>query len=492
MIGTIADMMPLIDENQAFVNLGIAQLKQTKNLGLKKILQHSNLEQINETAIAFKIAPKINSSGRMNKAKDAVALLVTNSDAEANRLILEIEQNHLQRKDLTDEAYLLCESLLNPDDSVLVVAHEKLHEGIIGICAQKLVEKYQKTTCVIYIDEQGVGKGSMRAFGEDNALELLQANHDLLNRFGGHSQAAGLQLPEQNIDTLRARMNKEPKAYIKPTMKIDMEIRLQDIELKTIVELEAYSFFTAKFLISSLVVKSKTKMSEKHTKLVVSDGLKLYDAVLFNNLEYYYLLAIGDVVDIVGGLSVNTWRNVSKVQILIKDLRCNQFQAIDFRQQAHYVEALQNVTKPIHTALINDISLLQNELGLSPFKGELPHTVWVLPTEGQPDLDKYVTRAGLLEFYRLMQTVDQIPKTRLALKTKIHPALLDRILDIFVELALVKVRDDVVHYIPTHIRQDLEGAKAFAKLKQIAAAVKTIYHLEQDELKSHLQSLLEA
>ncbi|MCK7488514.1 MAG: DHHA1 domain-containing protein [Bacillus subtilis] len=404
-------------------------------------------------------------------------------------MILQIEHNHLQRKDLTDEAYLLCESLINPTDSVIVVAHEKLHEGIIGICAQKLVEKYQKTTCVIFIDEQGLGKGSMRAFGVDNALELLEANRDLLNRFGGHSQAAGLQLPEQNIDSFRARLNKEPKAYIKPTLKIDMEIRLQDIEIKTILDLEAYSFFTAKFLISKLVVKGKSKMSEKHTKLLVSDGLKQYDAVLFNSLEYFYSLSVGDVVDIVGGLSVNTWRNVSKLQIMIKDLRCEHFQAIDFRQQAHYVEALQNITKPPLTALINDVTLLQKGSNLAESLEEAPQTIWVLPAEALADLEKYATRAGLLELYRLFQTVDQIAKPRLILKTKIHPVLLERILDIFVELALVKIRDDIVHYLPTHIRQDLEGAAAFAKLKQIAASVKTIYQLDSSMLTTHFHPL---
>ena len=170
MIGTIADLMPLKDENQALVNLGLKQFQKTTHPGLKKLIQHSHLDQLNETAIAFKIAPKINSSGRLGKAKDAVQLLITDSDEEANRLILDIEQNHSTRKDLTEESFITCERVMNIENNVLVIASAELHEGIIGICAQKIAEKYQKSTIVINIDDDGVGKGSCRAFGQDNIL----------------------------------------------------------------------------------------------------------------------------------------------------------------------------------------------------------------------------------------------------------------------------------------------------------------------------------
>ncbi|MDD3129436.1 MAG: DHH family phosphoesterase, partial [Candidatus Izemoplasmatales bacterium] len=145
MVGTIADLMPLEDENQAMVNLGIDKIKHTKNIGLKKLIDYSNLDIINVTAIAFKIAPKINSSGRLNKAKEAVELLITDDIKKANDLIIDIEKNHDLRKKLTEEAFQICEELVDENDSVIVVASEKLHEGVIGICAQRLVEKYQKS-----------------------------------------------------------------------------------------------------------------------------------------------------------------------------------------------------------------------------------------------------------------------------------------------------------------------------------------------------------
>ncbi|MDZ4197230.1 MAG: single-stranded-DNA-specific exonuclease C-terminal domain-containing protein, partial [Candidatus Izemoplasmatales bacterium] len=492
MIGTIADMMPLIDENQAMINLGIAQLKKTKNLGLRKILQHSHLDIINETAIAFKIAPKINSSGRMNKAKDAVRLLTSTQESEANKLILEMELHHSHRKEITDDAYALCETLLDPLDGVIVVASPLLHEGIIGICAQKLVEKYQKTTCVIYVDDQGVGKGSMRAFGDDNALDLLQLAQDLLSRFGGHSQAAGFQLPQLSIPLLKARLNQSKKAYTKPVLRVDMEVLLKDIEIKTIVQLETYSFFTAKFLLQGLTVKSKTSMTDKHTKLVVSDGLKMYDAVLFNSLEYYYLLNIGDKVDIVGGLNVNSWKNTQRLQIMIKDLRCTHFQLIDFRQPSVYSQAAYQCGITQEPYVINDLVLLSNPDIFKKIHKEELQTVWLTPAHFYHDLIKYSNRVGLGELYRFVQTNKTIPMSVLQQKTGIHSTLLKALLEVFVQMKLISIVDGSIHYLPTYLKQDLEQSPAFQRFKKSADFIIDLYQSDESTLKSLFNHYWEA
>ncbi len=489
MIGTIADMMPLVDENQALVNLGMLALRNTKNLGLKKIIQHSHLDQINETAVAFKIAPKINSSGRLNKAKDAVMLLITTSESEASRLILEIEQNHIQRKDLTDDAYLLCESLLREDDRVIVVASEELHEGIIGICAQKLVEKYQKTTCVIYIDEQGLGKGSMRAFGDDNALELLSKNEDLLSRFGGHGQAAGLQIQKEHIPLFQKRLNQSTKSTVKPLLKVDMEVKISDVHIKTILELESYSFFTAKFVLRQLTVKGKQKMSDKHTKLLVSDGLKQYDAVMFNSTEYYYLVNIGDQIDIVGGLSVNTWKNVQRLQIMIKDLACHHQQFYDFRNPQLYFEASNEISMDRYGQIINDEVLLE----LSTFEPTLQseNAWWITPSHMILDLHKYTSRAGLLELYRLIQNQKSIPLASLQNRLHLHPTLFLKLLSIFEELGLVRIEDEMIHYQITYLKQDLESSKNYQTLVRKKAMIAELYSMEPSSIPLWFTKYLE-
>jgi single-stranded-DNA-specific exonuclease len=273
-VGTIADLVLLDGENQAIVNLGLAQLAKTTHLGLKKLIQFTHPEEINLTAVAFKIAPKINSSGRMGKAKDAVRLLISDSDEEVNRLILDIEANHAERKDLTDEAYAECERLVEDGHKVLVLASPRLHEGVIGLCAQKIAEKYQKSTCVICTGEDSLGKGSMRSYGNDDILGFLKDSADLLVRFGGHSQAAGLAIDIANIPRFQERLDCLAVAQTVPDLTVDMRVRLSDVSVATIRKLEHYSFFTARFLLEGLTVSGKTVMTGKHTKLMVTDGAK--------------------------------------------------------------------------------------------------------------------------------------------------------------------------------------------------------------------------
>ena len=288
MIGTIADLMPLKSENQAIVNLGIEQLKRTRNIGLQKLIEFSNLDIINETAISFKIAPKINSSGRLGRALDAVKLLVTDSYKEVNELILKIEKNHASRKKLTEESFKQCEKLVDPNDKVIVIASDKLHEGVIGICAQKIVEKYQKSSLIITIDNEGFGKGSMRSFGDENILDMLVQNEDLLIRYGGHSQAAGLQIDVDKIPALRKGLNSIALSGSHPILEVDMRVDLCDIKMDTIQFIQDRSFFTASFLFDDLRVVRKQVLGGKHTKLILEcHGMK-FDALHFNSLEYYH------------------------------------------------------------------------------------------------------------------------------------------------------------------------------------------------------------
>lgn len=476
MIGTIADMMPLVDENQALVNLGIQRIPKTTNIGLRKIVEASNIELLNETAVAFKIAPKINSSGRMNRAKDAVELLITESEPVATKWIAIIEQHHSQRKDLTDDAYLLAETLIRPSDSVFVVADRRLHEGIVGICAQKLVEKYQKTTVVLTIDEQGVGKGSMRVAGEDSALEILESAKDLLTRFGGHAQAAGLQIPEANIEAFRERLNQHPKEIVRPTLKVDMEVALRDVSIKTVSELEAYSFFTARYLIRNLEIKSRQIMAEKHTKLVVSDGLRFYDAVAFNALEPYYGLSQGDTIDVVCGLSVNTWRNQSKLQLMVKDIACHHRQVNDFRNPQVYDAAMRVLVKTNHTVAYGEDAIWKNE----PFPKDAA-TVWVTPPASS-DAAKYVSRGGLGELYRIIQSAGSIDCRKLAQRTALSENLLRRLIDVFVELKLARRDDQAVTIVPTHLKKNLELAEACVALTRDLARIERLYQCSETEL----------
>ncbi len=399
MIGTISDLMPLEDENQAMINLGIERLKNTSNLGLKKMLEFTNLDIINVTAISFKIAPKINSSGRLGKAIDAVKLLITMDHKEANDLIIKIEKNHASRKKLTEESFKQCESLLNSNDKVIVIASNALHEGVIGICAQRIVEKYQKSTLIITIDSNGIGKGSMRSFGNENILELLHKNADKLLRYGGHSQAAGLQIKESKIEALRVGLNSIGGRDTVPLLKIDMELDLCQINIDTIQFIQDRSFFTASFLFRDLVVIQKQILSGKHTKLIIECHGRKFDALHFNSLEYYYSLEHGDRIDVVAGLNVNNYRNHKKIQLMIKDIECKDFQVLNLRDSNSCRKEKEWIINDY--VEINDSILLEKDIIELLKENYDRQTVLITPKLLHLDFKKFTSKKEMGKIYQM-------------------------------------------------------------------------------------------
>ena len=490
MIGTIADLMPLKDENQALVNLGLKQFQRTSHPGLKKLIQHSHLDQLNETAIAFKIAPKINSSGRLGKAKDAVRLLITDSDEEANRLILDIEQNHTTRKDLTEESFITCERVMNIENNVLIIASTELHEGIIGICAQKIAEKYQKSTIVINVDEDGIGKGSCRAYGQDNILDMLDAASDLLVKYGGHSQAAGLTIEASNIPKLIERLNSYAKTSTQPILTIDMEIIISETSISTVKKLEKYSFFTGSYLFSDLVLVSKIILAQKHTKLIVQDGIKTFEAIIFNHLDYYYLLEPGDVIDIVGGLSINQWKSKESLQILIKDIRCNDFQLLDWR---NYQE---NTVLPIiqspSSIIINDSYIETNlDYRISPSKDN-PLTVVIGPFKNSGYINKLLSKDFLVPIYRLIQNKPSIDRYQLYPLIGGNPWLVETALKVFCEIGIIECIDHTIQVVnPNGIKRNLDDSQIYRQIKKMKEIYDFFIENPYTTIKKYYKNTLE-
>lgn len=489
MIGTIADLMPLKDENQALVNLGLKQMQRTSHPGLKKLIQHSHLDQLNETAIAFKIAPKINSSGRLGKAKDAVKLLVTDSDEEANRLILDIEQNHTTRKDLTEESFLTCERVMDNDNKILIISSPNLHEGIIGICAQKIAEKYQKSTIVIYIDEEGIGKGSCRAYGQDNILEMLDSVNDLLIKYGGHSQAAGITIEAKLIPELIKRLNDNAKINTEPILSVDMEIQISKVSLSTVKKLEKYSFFTGTFLFSNLKVISKTILAQKHTKLFVEDIGKSYEAIIFNNLDYYYMLESGDIIDIVGGLSINQWKSKETLQILIKDVRCSDFQLLDWRTIKF--EGPMPILRDSNPLIIDDDFISKNPISSISSLIKSVTTVVICPFVNDYYIRKILSKETLALIYRLIQNKESIEVHQFYSLISVTPIMGDTIIKIFCELGLIECNGQLIKINKSVEKTSLTNSSTYNHLSDLKSRYDYINDEQYSSLKNHFKKLSE-
>ena len=490
MIGTIADLMPLRDENQAIINVGLKKLRKTNNLGLQKLIEFSNLDIINETAISFKIAPKINSSGRLGKALDAVELLITDSHKVANDLILKIEKNHASRKKLTEESFKQCEKLVNPNDNIIVISSDKLHEGVIGICAQRIVEKYQKSSLIITVDSEGIGKGSMRSFGNENILEMLIKNQEYLTRYGGHSQAAGLQVLEKNIPKLKTGLNSLVLKGNAPVLKIDMEVDLCSVDIDTIQFVQDRSFFTASFLFRELRISRKQILGEKHTKLMLDcHGLK-FDALHFNSLEYYHSLETGDTIDLVAGLTVNNYRGRKKIQLMIKDVVCNSLQVLDLRSSDHYLSDLSWIKNTFIE--LNDSIVLEQDFHDYISQSNLSNTFVISPQKIKANLNKVLVKSELGKIYQMLKEIKEFKLDILMRRIEFNQLILKYAIKIFIELHLITRKDEYYVVVEDAIKTDLQESQTYMELTEKKKIIDLLYYDYISHIKTYLENELEA
>lgn len=217
-IGTIADVVPLVEENRIFAKFGLEQLKKTKNLGLKTLLKklfpESNSYESDD--IGFKIAPLFNAAGRLEDAKIVVELLLSNDKIEIEKTIEKLLLLNEQRKELQNnivkEINKELEEVDMNENFIVVNASEKFHHGVLGIVASKIVDTYYRPTIIMEIrEEEGVATGSCRSIDGFNILEALQSMPELFTKFGGHSGAAGLTIPIENIPEFKRKINEYAK-----------------------------------------------------------------------------------------------------------------------------------------------------------------------------------------------------------------------------------------------------------------------------------------
>lgn len=250
-IATVGDVMDLIGENRIFVKYGLEKIKQTKNLGLKSLMEHTGIdvERLSSYHIGFVIGPCLNASGRLDTAKRALELLRAKTKAEADILAGDLKALNDSRKEMTaeavEEAIEQVENSSLKEDRVLVIYLPDCHESLAGIVAGRIREKYYKPTFVLTNAEEGA-KGSGRSIDTYHMYDEMTKCKDLLGKFGGHKLAGGLSIPIENIDEFRRRLNKnctlsEDELYEK--ISIDMQLPLAYVSETLIGELECLEPF---------------------------------------------------------------------------------------------------------------------------------------------------------------------------------------------------------------------------------------------------------
>ncbi len=363
-IGTIADLVSLHGENRLIAKQGIQQLKTTKRVGLKALLKVANvkLNDINEDTIGFAIGPRINAVGRLQSADPAVELLLSDNEEEALIIAEEIDSLNKERQKLvntmTEEAIEEVETHFPIEKNpVIVIAKEGWNPGVVGIVASRLVERYYRPTIVLSIDkDKGIAKGSARSILGFDLFENLSTCRDILPHFGGHPMAAGMTLSHENVSELRARLVDKANLLLTeedftPVTKVDVSCKLEDISVQSIEEMQLLSPFgmnNPKPIIQlenvTLANVRKIGAEQNHLKLVFSQEEQQLDCVGFGMGYIHDELSPAVTLSAIGELSINEWNNLRKPQIMLQDVRVDQWQLFDFRGSKNVDKLIQSIS----------------------------------------------------------------------------------------------------------------------------------------------------
>ncbi|MFC0473630.1 single-stranded-DNA-specific exonuclease RecJ [Halalkalibacter kiskunsagensis] len=350
-IGTVADLVPLVDENRLLVMEGLHVLQATEKPGLIALKKKCGIESqvIQADHVGFGIGPRINAAGRLDSADPAVDLLLSETQEEAEQLASEIDHLNKERQaivsEITEAAVAVVEEHYPPsDNSVLIVAGEGWNPGVIGIVASRLVERYYRPTIVLSIDqEKGLAKGSARSIEGFDMFSELSKSRDILPHFGGHPMAAGLTMQASDLDELRKRLNQQAKEVLteedfKPVTSIDLVATVDEISVPVIKQLEQLAPFgvqnpTPKVLLQEVQLEQMRKIGSdsNHLKVGFTGTSSTLDGIGFHLGYLCEEITSHAKVSAVGTLSINEWNGRVKPQLMIEDLAVLDWQLFDWR-----------------------------------------------------------------------------------------------------------------------------------------------------------------
>jgi single-stranded-DNA-specific exonuclease len=333
-IGTISDIVPLVDENRVIAKLGLMLVNQTKNLGLNSLIHSSGYKRVDSNTISFGVAPRMNACGRMGKAEEALNLLLSNNITEVNELTQKLNEYNKMRqekeKEIFENVLKQIEEYKLDEQKAIIVAGKDWHHGVIGIVSSKVTEMYFKPSILLSFDEDKIGKGSGRSIPGFDLHDTLTQCSDTIEKFGGHSMAVGVTVKEENFKKFKEEFEliatKEHIEEIVPVINIDSKVNLNDINREIVDSLKQLEPFGEGnkmpiFMFKNLKIDSIRALSEgKHLKMSLKENNFIINAIGFNMGHFVNEYRIGDKIDVVGVLEINSFNGVDNLQINMKDI----------------------------------------------------------------------------------------------------------------------------------------------------------------------------
>ena len=354
-LGTIADVMPIVDENRLIVSMGLKIMEDAPRPGLAALIEassakksddaHAKKRKITSGFIGFGIAPRINAAGRISDAAIAVRTLLASAGEEADGYAEELcainRQRQIEENRIAEKAYEMIADLPDLDENpVIVLDSNEWQQGIIGIVSSKITERYGLPSILVSFygsmgDEESAlddGKGSGRSIKGLNLVEALGACEDLLVKYGGHELAAGLTVKRGDLDAFRERINAYAREHLdddafKIKLEVDCEIDMPDVNLKFAKELQYLEPYgtgnaTPLFVMRDVTVRKITyTKGGEHTRLYLEKNGMTVNAMYFSVGEGMLGFENGDLIDLLFNIDINDYKNVQSAQMIVRDAR---------------------------------------------------------------------------------------------------------------------------------------------------------------------------
>ena len=351
-LGLIADVALLKDETRSLAQKGIQALRNTNRLGLKVMaeLSGTNLETLTEETIGFTFAPRLNALGRLSDANPAVELLLTQDAVRARILAAQIEGLNTQRRLLTSQVYDAAEAQLHENPTLLtepaiILSHRDWPGGVIGIVANKLVERYHKPAILLTESDDGILRGSARSIEGLHITKAIAANKDLLIHFGGHPMAAGLSLQADKLNAFKKGIGKAIEKQLgkiileEPTLQIDAWLALKEINFDLAQSLESLAPFGAGnpeliLATQNLTLKSVREIgkTKEHRRIVVADESGAKQDLLWWNGASEEIPDVETKIDVAYSVRASTYRGEKQLAVQFQKLRVVEEKPIEIRK----------------------------------------------------------------------------------------------------------------------------------------------------------------
>lgn len=335
-LATVSDIVPLVGENRLLVRHGLKCMAATRNPGIKALMEVAQVKgPLTSADISFRVGPRINAAGRMDKPEDALAALTTRDAGEAGKLAELLDSYNRARQGeeqrIHEEALRRLEAECDPADPVIVLGSRGWHPGVVGIVASRMMRRFHKPTFIIAIDEEGLGKGSGRSIKGVSLIDVINANRELLVAGGGHIMAAGISVEEGNIDAFRSAFAGYVREHtseedLLPRLCIDAEISFAELSLEFLGSYELLQPFGAAnrepvFMSREVyLAEPPRELKNHHLKLAMIQQGCRRDAMFFGAAQRA-LPAAEDAWDIAFSINRNVFRGRTSLQMVIQDVR---------------------------------------------------------------------------------------------------------------------------------------------------------------------------